>query len=90
MFDTPTGIMITPGVALKVDDKDAGTATIRACGPRACEAAAVIDQNLINSLAAGKVLSISVQSVRGKDLSLQFQLDGFTKAYGSFKKAITQ
>lgn len=90
VFDAPTGVLIAPGVALKVDDKDAGVASFRACGPRGCEASAVIDQNLINTLASGKVLAITVQSVRGKGLTMQFQLDGFTKAYAAFKKAITQ
>ena len=59
-------------------------------GPRACQAAVIIDQDLINKLAKGTALGATVQTLRGKPLGLQFTLEGFTKAYAAFKKGVTQ
>lgn len=89
VLETPTGILLAPGVTIAVDGQEAGKAPFTACAPRGCEASITIDQNLINALAKGKAFSVTVKSIRGKDLSLQFQLDGFTKAYAAFKKGVT-
>ena len=85
---TPSGVMLAPGVTLKVDDKETAQAPFVACAPRACEANFKIDQNLINSLAKGKTLSARVQSLRGKDVGIDFQLNGFVKAYAAFKNGV--
>jgi invasion protein IalB len=86
----PTGVVIGPGMAVTVDEAEAGKAAFRTCGPRVCQAAVSIDQDLINKLAKGKTLGATVQTLRGKPLGLQFTLDGFTKAYSAFKKSVSQ
>lgn len=86
----PTGVVIGPGMALAVDGEDAAKAAFRTCGPRACQAAVIIDQDLINKLAKGTALGATVQTLRGKPLGLQFTLEGFTKAYAAFKRGVTQ
>ena len=86
----PTGVVIGPGMALAVDGEEAAKAAFRTCGPRACQAAVIIDQDLINKLAKGTALGATVQTLRGKPLGLQFTLEGFTKAYAAFKKGVTQ
>ena len=86
----PTGVVIAPGMVLAIDGKEAAKAAFRTCGPRACQASVAIDQNLINTLAKGKTLGATVQTLRGKPLGLQFTLEGFTKAYAAFKKGVSQ
>jgi len=86
----PTGVFIAPGMVLLVDGAEAAKAAFRTCGPRACQAALTIDQDLINKLAKGKTFNTNVQMMGGKPLSLQFSLEGFTKAYAAFKKGVSQ
>lgn len=90
MFETPTGVELAPGVVVAVDGQEAGKAPFTACAPRGCGASIMIDQALINSLAKGKVLSIALRSIRGKTVTLEFQLEGFTKAYAAFKSGNTK
>ena len=89
ILQTPSGVVIAPGVTLSVDSQETAKAPFTACAPRACEAIFKIDQNLINSLAKGKSFIATVQSLRGKNVNIEFQLDGFVKAYAAFKKGVT-
>lgn len=90
LVQTPSGVMIAPGMVLAVDNQEVAKAPFVACAPRACEAAFKIDQSLINSLAKGKALSATVQSIRGKGVNIVFQLDGFVKAYAAFKSGVSK
>jgi invasion protein IalB len=89
LVQAPTGVVIAPGVKLSVDGQETAKAPFTACAPRACEAIFKIDQNLINSLAKGKALAATVETLRGKSANIEFQLDGFVKAYAAFKKGVT-
>lgn len=90
VLQTPSGVILAPGVTLTVDGEEAGKAPFEICAPRGCEASLLINQDLINKLAKGKSFTVTVQSMRGKSVALEFQLDGFTKAYAAFKNGVTK
>lgn len=88
LVQSPPGVFIEPGMALKIDDKDAAKAPFTACASRACEAVFKIDQDLINGLAGGKELGIVIQSVSGKPVTIGLQLTGFSEAYAALKNNV--
>ena len=50
----PLGILLPPGLGLKIDDKDVGHAPFQRCHTFACYAQVVVDDPLVEQLKTGK------------------------------------
>jgi invasion protein IalB len=90
VLQVPTGLDLTPGLELAVDGKTAGKAVYRACAPRICEASIPLDKALLNKLAAGKQLTLTMTGMRGKKVKVEMPLASFTEAYTAFQKEVTK
>ena len=90
VLQVPTGLDLLPGLELAVDGKAAGKAVYRACAPRICEASIPLDKALLNKLAAGKQLSLTMTGMRGKKVKIDMPLASFTEAYTAFQKEVTK
>jgi invasion protein IalB len=90
VLQVPTGLDLTPGLELAIDGKAAGKAVYRACSPRICEASVPLDKALLNKLAAGKQLALTMTGMRGKKIKVDMPLASFTEAYTAFQKEVTK
>ena len=90
VLQVPTGLDLTPGLELAIDGKSVGKAAYRACAPRVCEASIPLDKGLLNKLAAGKLLALTMTGMRGKKVKIDMPLTSFTEAYTAFQKEVTK
>lgn len=79
-IQTPTGVLIKPGVQLKLASVHGVTLTYVACDSSACTAGAVLDDNLIQQAKKAQTAEITLQSIDGKAYTYSFSPKGIDKA----------
>ena len=79
-IQTPTGVLIKPGVQLKLASVHGVTLTYVACDSSACTAGAVLDDNLLQQAKKAQTAEIILQSIDGKAYTYSFSPKGIDKA----------
>lgn len=79
-IQTPTGVLIKPGVQLKLASVHGVTLTYVACDSSACTAGAVMDDNLLQQAKKAQTAEIVLQSIDGKAYTYSFSPKGIDKA----------
>ena len=79
-IQTPTGVLIKPGVQLKLASVHGVTLTYVACDSSACTAGAVLDENLLQQARKAQTAEIILQSLDGKAYTYSFSPKGIDKA----------
>lgn len=79
-IQTPTGVLIKPGVQLKLASVHGVTLTYVACDSSACTAGAVLDDNLLQQAKKAQTAEIVLQSIDGKAYTYSFSPKGIDKA----------
>jgi invasion protein IalB len=77
----PPVALIQPGIQLKIDDGEPFTVKYAACTPGECLAVGEITPDFIDKLKAGGAVIISMMDPRGKPVSFDISLAGFTAVY---------
>lgn len=76
----PLGILLPPGLGLKIDDKDVGNAPFLRCHNFACYAQVVAEDKLIEQLKTGKTAVFIIFQTEEAGIGIPISLAGFAQA----------
>lgn len=76
----PLGILLPPGLGLKIDNKDVGHAPFLRCHSFACYAQVVVQDPLIEQLKTGKTAIFIIFQTEEAGIGIPISLAGFGKA----------
>jgi invasion protein IalB len=77
----PPGMMIQPGLTVKVDEGAETKVPFGICLPNACYGELEVNTDFVASMKKGGQLTITVMNAQAKPVSFPITLAGFTKAY---------
>lgn len=81
----PLGVLLPPGLGLKVDGKDLGNAPFLRCQSFACYAQVTADKNLVDTLRTGKTAIFIIFQTEEAGIGIPISLNGFAQAYDNLK-----
>jgi invasion protein IalB len=81
----PVGVLLPPGIGLKIDDKDVGHAPFLRCHAFACYAQVVADDGLVEQLKTGKTAIFIIFQTEEAGIGIPISLSGFAQAIGALK-----
>lgn len=76
----PLGVLLPPGLGLKIDEAEPGRLPIQYCEPNGCIAPWAPTEQELAALKAGNRLTVIVHDRNGKQVGLPVSLKGFTAA----------
>ncbi len=77
----PLGVLLPPGVGLRIDDADAGRLSFLQCLANGCIAQLAMDDTLIDKLKNGKIATLAIFQTPEQGVGVQAPLAGFKEAY---------
>lgn len=75
----PLGVLLPPGLGLKIDDKDVGNAPFLRCQNFACYAQVVAEDKLVEQLRTGKTAVFIIFQSEEAGIGIPISLAGFEK-----------
>ncbi len=81
----PLGILLPPGLGLKIDDKDVGHAPFLRCHTFACYAQVVLEDPLVEQLKNGKTAIFIIFQTEEAGIGIPISLAGFKEALEHLK-----
>lgn len=81
----PLGILLPPGLGLKIDGKDVGNAPFLRCHTFACYAQVVVKDDLTKQLSTGKTAIFVIFQTEEAGIGIPISLAGFAKGLASLK-----
>ena len=76
----PLGVLLPPGLGLKIDDKDVGNAPFLRCHNFACYAQVVAEDKLVDQLKTGKTAVFIIFQTEEAGIGIPISLAGFAQA----------
>ncbi len=76
----PLGVLLPPGLGLKIDDKDVGNAPFLRCHSFACYAQVVAEDKLVDQLKTGKTAIFIIFQTEEAGIGIPISLAGFNEA----------
>src|SRR5215510_1254204 len=76
----PLGVLLPPGLGLKIDDRDVGHAPFVRCHSFACYAQVVLEEPLIEQLKTGKTAVFIIFQTEEAGIGIPISLAGFNQA----------
>lgn len=76
----PLGVLLPPGLGLKIDDKDVGHAPFLRCHNFACYAQVVVEDTLVEQLKTGKTAIFIIFQTEEAGIGIPISLAGFGDA----------
>lgn len=76
----PLGVLLPPGVGLKIDDADVGHAPFHRCQSFACYAQVTVDDKLLGQLSTGKTAIFIIFQTEEAGIGIPISLAGFSEA----------
>lgn len=76
----PLGVLLPPGLGLKIDDRDVGHAPFLRCHSFACYAQVVVEDSLIEQLKKGKTAVFIIFQTEEAGIGIPISLAGFGQA----------
>jgi invasion protein IalB len=77
----PLGVLLPPGVSLRIDGTDAGRLSFLQCLPNGCVAQLAIDDSLLDKLKTGKTATLGIFQTPEQGVGMEAPLAGFKEAY---------
>ena len=77
----PLGVLLPPGVSLRIDNAEAGRLSFLQCLPNGCVAQLAMDEALIGKLKNGKTATLGIFQTPEEGVGVQAPLAGFKEAY---------
>jgi invasion protein IalB len=77
----PLGVLLPPGVSLRIDNAEAGRLSFLQCLPNGCVAQLAMDEALLDKLKNGKTATLGVFQTPEEGVGMQAPLAGFKEAY---------
>ena len=81
----PLGVLLPPGLGLKIDDKDVGHAPFLRCHSFACYAQVVVEDSLVEQLKTGKTAIFIIFQTEEAGIGIPISLKGFGDALTELK-----
>jgi invasion protein IalB len=81
----PLGILLPPGLGLKIDDQDVGHAPFLRCHSFACYAQVVVEDGLVDKLRTGKTAIFIIFQTEEAGIGIPISLAGFSQALAALK-----
>lgn len=81
----PLGVLLPPGLGLKIDNKDVGHAPFLRCHSFACYAQVVVEDPLIEQLKTGKTAIFIIFQTEEAGIGIPISLKGFADALKELK-----
>ncbi len=81
----PIGVLLPPGLGLKIDGKDIGNAPFLRCHAFACYAQVTVDDALVSQLKGGKIAIFVIFQTEEAGIGIPISLAGFNDALGALK-----
>ena len=81
----PLGILLPPGLGLKIDGKDVGNAPFLRCHTFACYAQVVVKDDLAQQLSTGKTAIFVIFQTEEAGIGIPISLAGFAKGLAALK-----
>jgi invasion protein IalB len=81
----PLGVLLPPGLGLKIDDKDVGHAPFLRCHNFACYAQVVVEDPLIEQLKTGKTAIFIIFQTEEAGIGIPISLAGFADALAALQ-----
>ncbi len=78
----PLGILLQPGIQMKVDDKAPFKFQSRFCDTGGCYGFVDLNDKILADLKAGKKIVLSFQTIENKTMNVELSLKDFVKALG--------
>lgn len=81
----PLGVLLPPGIGLKIDDRDVGNAPFLRCQNFACYAQVVVEDKLIDQLKTGKTAVFIIFQTEEAGIGIPISLGGFSQALAALR-----
>ena len=81
----PLGILLPPGLGLKIDGKDVGNAPFLRCHSFACYAQVVVKDELTKQLSTGKSAIFVIFQTEEAGIGIPISLEGFAKGLAALQ-----
>jgi invasion protein IalB len=81
VMQTPTGVVIPPGVELRVGKLPSQKIPFASCDPGRCIATTTVDANLLREMTTSPTAEAIIQGSQGNTVQFNIQLKGFDRAY---------
>ena len=81
----PLGVLLPPGLGLKIDGKDVGHAPFLRCHTFACYAQVVVQDDLVSKLSQGKTAIFIIFQTEEAGIGIPISLAGFAKGLAALK-----
>ena len=81
VMQTPTGVVIPPGVELRVGKSPSQKIPFASCDPGRCIATTTLDANLLREMTTSPTAEAVIQGTQGNTVQFNIQLKGFDRAY---------
>jgi invasion protein IalB len=86
VLQTPTGVMVSAGVDVKIGSAPARHANYAACGPQACTASFTLDDAFVKEAAAAQKTDVVMYALNGQSVDFGIPTAGLDKAVAALKK----
>jgi invasion protein IalB len=77
----PLGVLLPPGISLRIDNAEAGRLSFLQCLPNGCIAQLAMDESLLDKLKNGKTATLGIFQTPEEGIGMQAPLAGFKQAY---------
>lgn len=81
LFQTPTGVIIAPGMELRIGKSPERKIPFTSCDTGRCVATTVVDANMLREMAASPTAQAVIQGTQGSRVEFNIEMKGFDKAY---------
>jgi invasion protein IalB len=88
VFQVPTGLLIGPGVEVRMAKANPRTVPFTSCEPGRCTASVVMDNNFIRDAQATENAEVVIRAVTGNNVQFNIPMKGFEKALGVLRGAL--
>jgi invasion protein IalB len=82
----PSGVLIPPGVQIKIGDKESRKLGYSLCQPDHCEALLPLDDQIVKSLDSAATAEVTIYAVNGAEAKFTVNMKGFTQAVADLGK----
>jgi invasion protein IalB len=85
-LQVPTGVLIQPGIEIKIASKDIRKVPYTLCDQVKCEAVVAMDEAFIKDISAAAITDIIIQAVDGRSLTFGMNTKGFDRALAEIRR----
>jgi invasion protein IalB len=87
-MQTPTGVVLAPGVKLKLEKGPDRSVAYESCDTNQCIAKQVVDNNLLADINSSSTAQVTLQAINGNQVNLSFSVKGAEKALAHLRSKL--